>query len=126
MQKLRKRDRDKEYPAIVAAERLFRRALSRERRVLAEKRAMGELEGGGSGGLKRSSFRARRLEWEVNERRGEMSLFLLSGARREPVGGWAGLGSETVIEAEEIVRDRIKRNGVVKNKPNDDYINKEM
>ena len=43
-----------QYPAIVAAERLFRRVLSNEARVLVEKEGVKELEGSGKGGLKRS------------------------------------------------------------------------
>lgn len=57
LQKSRKRVRAKEYPAIVEAERLFRRDLSSKLRVLAEKEgltASGRSEGGG---LKSSSLR---------------------------------------------------------------------
>jgi hypothetical protein len=58
LQKLRKRVRAKEYPAIVEAERLFWRVLSNKLSVLAENEGPMGLGGSKKGRLKRSSLRA--------------------------------------------------------------------
>ena len=81
LQKLRKRDKDKEYPAIVALERLLQRVLSSEIRVLVEKEVVEELEGSGKGGLKRSSLRDCHLIWELREKQDGMVLVLLLARR---------------------------------------------
>jgi hypothetical protein len=65
LQKLRKRERAKEYPAIVEAERLFQRVLSSKLRVLVEKKGVMGLGGSECGGLKSSSLQIRVLVGEV-------------------------------------------------------------